>query len=1125
MTGTDLKKIEKNLPYAIGMAESILNKNYLSNLSDYEIVCKYEKEFPDSLAKKLNSSVRFFDITQIVLNKNENMRDKLVSVFNAVGNTGASLLMQIKGRKEKVEIRLGINSHTENNEKTTLAKNVLKNSLKANFPGTEIEEHFKETEEKDGKKIETTKSVLENVFKDFSATKTIVTVTDVAGLRSEEETHERKFMQGIEKLIDSMHGKEYTLFLIADPVSLTDLNENRRALEEIYTSLVPFSSSQYSIGENESVGVNESISVGASDTITKSIAHSVSHTIGKSFTETTGTSRTETTGTSRTETNGTSSNTNINPGAALGLIGGAIGFAVGGPGGAMIGGAIGGGIGGTFSFSKGKNHSVSEGTNHSVSNSDNHSVSHGTNESDTTGKTTSDSTAHSDSLNISKGTNKELGESKNIQIQFENHTVRKLMEKIDKILDRYDSCADLGMWNCATYCISDKDTAQMLASVYRSIIRGKNSSLESSSITVWDSESKKAPAISEALRHFEHPILKYGEILLTPGTLISSAELAIHAGLPNHSVPGIPVLECAEFGRTVSIYGKTNFSDNENTELSLGEIWHMNHKEDLPVKLNTNSLSSHTFITGSTGSGKSNTIYQLLSELKMAHWHYKSTDGDEKSGNIHFLVVEPAKGEYKNVFGVNSDVSVFGTNPDLSPLLRINPFSFPHGNESASKNIHILEHIDRLIEIFNVCWPMYAAMPAVLKEAIEKAYEDCGWDLTESTNEYGSDLYPTFADVTRNIRTIIDSSEYDAENKGAYKGSLITRLKSLTNGINGLILTTKELENKNLFDKNVIVDLSRVGSTETKSLIMGFLVLKLQEYRITSGVMNAQLQHVTVLEEAHNLLKRTSTEQSQESGNLLGKSVEMLTNSIAEMRTYGEGFIIADQAPALLDMAVIRNTNTKIIMRLPDKDDRELVGKAANLNDDQIIELAKLPRGVAAVYQNEWVEAVLCKVKHFTGNVKPWDYKKTEKQTVEDNVPDRLEIAKLLYKGIAVTTESELEELNKKLNKLNLRASTVVQILRSIRSPLESPRYTKLAPIVSELFPTLKDSFIASFNRTSDTEQWTIDVDNAIREQIQSNMEEELLRSIRQCIITDYLHNDLRKTELLEKWSNKGGAK
>ena len=105
---------------------------------------------------------------------------------------------------------------------------------------------------------------------------------------------------------------------------------------------------------------------------------------------------------------------------------------------------------------------------------------------------------------------------------------------------------------------------------------------------------------------------------------------------------------------------------------------------------------------------------------------------------------------------------------------------------------------------------------------------------------------------------------------------------------------------------------------------------------MTNGDMNAELKHITVLEEAHNLLKRTSTEQMSESANLLGKSVEMLANAIAEMRTYGEGFIIADQAPGLMDLSVIRNTNTKIIMRLPDFSDRELVGKSANLNDDRL---------------------------------------------------------------------------------------------------------------------------------------------------------------------------------------------
>ena len=96
----------------------------------------------------------------------------------------------------------------------------------------------------------------------------------------------------------------------------------------------------------------------------------------------------------------------------------------------------------------------------------------------------------------------------------------------------------------------------------------------------------------------------------------------------------------------------------------------------------------------------------------------------------------------------------------------------------------------------------------------------------------------------------------------------------------------------------------------------------------------------------------------------------------------GEGFIIADQAPGLMDMSVIRNTNTKIIMRLPDQGDRELVGKSANLNEDQIIELAKLPCGVAAVYQNEWVQPVLCKVEKYDTDFSEYTFSRDENDSL-----------------------------------------------------------------------------------------------------------------------------------------------
>lgn len=239
--------------------------------------------------------------------------------------------------------------------------------------------------------------------------------------------------------------------------------------------------------------------------------------------------------------------------------------------------------------------------------------------------------------------------------------------------------------------------------------------------------------------------------------------------------------------------------------------------------------------------------------------------------------------------------------------------------------------------------------------------------MNKSVNMVNDNLFPTFEDVLHEIDAVIQESDYSGDTSSDYKGALKTRLRLLTNGINGMIFSSREVPNNNLFDSKTIVDLSRVGSTETKSLMMGVLVLKLQEYRMSNHQeTDSNLKHITVLEEAHNLLKKTSTEQGQETANLQGKSVEMLTNAIAEMRTYGEGFIIVDQAPDLLDTAIIRNTNTKIVMRLPEGTDREITGLSMALNDNQVKELSKLSQGVAVVYQNNWQEAVLCAMPKFT---------------------------------------------------------------------------------------------------------------------------------------------------------------
>lgn len=524
------------------------------------------------------------------------------------------------------------------------------------------------------------------------------------------------------------------------------------------------------------------------------------------------------------------------------------------------------------------------------------------------------------------------------QYAVQNKSVRNLYDKIEKALNFINECETYGVFSCCTYVLSSNpSTNKIISSHYQSILRTAGSTTNISGFNTWSRDSE-VDIIRKYLSKFMHPKFKYENRIVEPSLPISGRQLVLNTALPHKAVPGLPVIEYAAFGRNVVKHGNLG----SNRIAKIGKIYHMGKREnENNVYLDIQSLASHTFVAGTNGSGKTNTVFKLLEEI------YKN--------KVKFLVIEPAKGEYKNAFFNYPDVNIYGTNPKKTPLLRINPFYF-------NDEIHVLEHIDKLIEVFNACWPMYAAMPALLKAAVENAYISCGWDIKTSEHRGKYKIYPTIKDVLTELTKELDSSAFSGEVKGNYIGALSTRLDSLTKGLFGQILSREDIGDEILFEQNTIIDLSRAFSTETKSMIMGLIILRLQEHRMRTSVMNSPLKHITVLEEAHHLLRRTSPVQAQEGANLLGKSVEMIANSIAEMRTYGEGFIIVDQSPGLLDMSVIRNTNTKILLRLPDLGDRELVGRAMGLKDAQIAEIARLKKGVCAIYQNDWLEAVLCQI-------------------------------------------------------------------------------------------------------------------------------------------------------------------
>ncbi|HFU3956956.1 TPA: DUF87 domain-containing protein [Streptococcus suis] len=1040
---------------------------YLPQLKDLYLPIDNKAEFRiedegvlvDEGEFKSGYNIRYINITKWVTDKRENSLEKLVSVYEVLSTTPCNISLVFHRKQEETSVYLAV-TNTENadsNADVDSYRKRLVSAIKGNFPGSAW------TEELGRGSLP--------CFEDYIPY-SVATASNIPTEKSE------KFIsQTIEKLLDGIvpenKEQEYVLVLLATPV--LDVADRKLHLSQIYSNLSPYAAWQTQFQ------LTESDSRGSSATVGVNIGASVGSQTGHNLTQTHSQGQTESRGTSETETN--TKGSGWQAGASF---------------------IINGGVNRNKSKSIAKGITNTLGKTASVANA--------------VGKTVSSSLGANFGANFARTSSvtATIGKNEGINQSFVNHHVQHALKNLDKQMERLELSTALGLWDFSAYVLSEDPTvANNVAHSYLALTQGEESHLSQTVVNLWRgdvvAERDKAKAITAYLKDLRHPLFGFNpEILefdedfavypeiVTAATPLSGKELAYALNFPQKSIAGLPVLECAQFGRNISTFDEKGIQE----QIPLGNIFHMNHEENTAVQLSLPSLASHTFVTGSTGTGKSNTVYQLLAQARRK--------------GIKFLVVEPAKGEYKQVFGSDEDVAVFGTNPSVTPLLKINPFSFPEG-------VHVLEHLDRLVELFNVCWPMYAAMPAVLKKAIEQAYRDCGWDLISSENAYSKTIFPTFADVLRTIKEIIDSSEYDDENKGAYKGALLTRLESLTTGIYQLMFTEDEISSRELFDENVIVDLSRLGSSETKSLIMGLLVLKMQEYRMASSQgMNQSLRHVTVLEEAHNLLKRTSTEQATESSNLLGKSVEMLTNAIAEMRTYGEGFIIADQAPGLLDLAVIRNTNTKIILRLPEYSDRELVGKAANLNEDQINELAKLPKGVAAVYQNEWLEPVLCKVAKYDSVEKVFQ-QPTPVARIESPY-HRLVILELLSASPNLDTALSFTELRELTLAVGLDSLTQVRIFNFLQSASpDNFSMHDLAHILGKLYPELVETVRLKAEKGLEPVALTQVLQQEIDQNLPETISQQARRDLVQGLMTYYYLFELKDHKAMQDWLRNGG--
>ena len=756
------------------------------------------------------------------------------------------------------------------------------------------------------------------------------------GIPSQKEIDKSSgYPQTLGRFMRGLRGKPYLYMVVAEPMAESAVSDIVGACHTLSGQLHAFTKS--TINQSTSTSRSETLSTSESNTTSESVSSSESETSGETGSK-------GALGTALDKTDGKSK---LLKGVGLGGIS-ALLVAAGGP--FLLSGML--GMFGQLLPSS------------------------GTSSSSTSSSSTSESTSTTTGETASRGTT--TGESLSFSREYLNKHAEACERLLDQTATRFEIAKSKGCWNVGVYLVSDNsEAASQGQAQLKALISGESTFFEPVRAhdlgPVWDGQ------VQVALDAYQHPGMKLyspendspiehplGEVFTSLTTPMNTDELALVANLPIREVPGLPLQPTAFFSLNPPRTKRPEDSFHIGTVLEGGEqITGLNYDVEI------DTLTRHIFITGITGSGKSNTCRRLIQSL-MEHGR-------------NFLVIEPAKDEYVQLALAYNQASTFDREiavymPGRGEWggqtlgdLKINPFDIVRVDGATPQ---VTPHLDRLKSIFNASFPMYEILPVILEEGLVDLYDSQGW-LEEELPPKGI-AAPTLETLYNRISNLVVEKGYEERITANITAALRTRIGSLMRGWKGKMFDQPvSTPWADLFDRPVVVNLSQMGDDADKCFTMGLLLNFMYEYRqaqheAAGSPESSELHHLAIFEEAHRILRAAPGAVSG-TANPQAKMGEMFADILAEIRAYGQGMGIIDQVPAKLVPDAIKNTNLKIIHRLVASDDRQTMASALALTDEQAQVIARLKVGQAIVagIQDDaasWVQVLYTPLPKFERN-------------------------------------------------------------------------------------------------------------------------------------------------------------
>lgn len=380
-------------------------------------------------------------------------------------------------------------------------------------------------------------------------------------------------------------------------------------------------------------------------------------------------------------------------------------------------------------------------------------------------------------------------------------------------------------------------------------------------------------------------------------------------------------------GFVVNEAGKSNKTYSENIinagDIELGKL--RAAMGNNAIGLSLKDLAKHMLIVGTPGSGKTTFSVGLLDRLWKEH-------------HIPFLVIEPAKNEYRALVQSIPDLQVFTPGKNFISPFVFNPFCPP-------KNVRLETYKSTLKTAFAAGVSMSTPLDKIFEDTINNCYSDFRWLDNYTIADKGQVFNIT--DFIKCFEETFEEIGYTGDARNIGRAGVV-RLKSLVNLFDNYFSIPIE----DLLSKPTVIELAAIENADQKALIIALLLLSILAYVNANYVGEGGLRNFILLEEAHVLLDAETNAGGEGSANPASIAQGLVKRMLAEIRSYGVGIAIADQSPRKVGIDIVALTDIKVAFRLVERQDKEILADSTSMSELQTNRLAKLKPGEAFLFFN-----------------------------------------------------------------------------------------------------------------------------------------------------------------------------